>query len=141
MNEKEMHGLELDTPKENDIMIANSDKGVQMVFMYVKEELMKKFISRGEWFSLKEFPTGVELHRFLEKHYDKERDWFLTNYIPTFFGAMDRVSKSVYNKIYSDLYSQKAADTAGYDLLFFCLFLAKELNNKRLPEIYSDIQK
>ena len=63
----------------------------------------------------------------------------MNNFLAALMDACDRVSVLKHGMIFSEAFGQEAADLVGYHILFWLLFLAKELNYSRLPEIYSNV--
>jgi hypothetical protein len=130
----------LNNLKQFDINIELYKNQVAIIFVGISKEIGDKFMTKSAWLSIKEFPMFVDLHRFLEKHYNKPQDWFLTNFIPTVCSALDRVSLAEFNKIYSEVYGQEKANQAIVETILWLVFVAKELKQERLPEIYSHIK-
>lgn len=129
-----------DKVKQYDISIGYLNGNITIEFANIdNKDILTKFTNKKEWLSTKEFPTGVELHRFLEKYYDKPQDWFLNNYLNALMDACDRVSILKFGKIFGEAFGQETANLVGYHILFWLLFLSKELKYERLPDIYSSV--
>ena len=106
-------------------------------FMDVKDiDLLDKFGRRTEWISVKEFPTLREVYFFIEKFYNKPNGWIGNVYIPTAITACDKICKLYCGKPFAQAWSQKDVQDVGVRIIFWLLFLSKELNYPRLPEVY-----
>lgn len=104
-----------------------------------KKECDSFGIKKTQW--PKQYPTPESFFEYLESFHKKEKGWFQNEYFNRILDAYNRISLLYFTKTFEEFIGNNPEQNIRilfmWQPMMWLFFLAKELDYKRLPDIWS----